>query len=489
MGRQIFFLGFVFFFFLWFSVLVSSYEDNFFNYTHIVNFSNPSSFDLRDYGWISPIKDQGDCGSCTAFTVASLLEARARMDLNDSNYDIDLSEQFILSCSEDISCIGGFKHRALDFVVEEGVVSNYFLDYRGVDVFSYLCENTSVGRLSIPGYYRVSDGVFDTVKHVLVNYGPVAARMYVYEDFKNYTGGVYSYESGDFLFAHSVLLIGYNDSGNYWILKNSWGDEWGEDGFFRLDYKESALFNLSSIQSGIALNEDEDVLDRRRVLSSNFFLFVKETDITSKPSISNLNLPSSVDWFEEFNISFNAYPSSVKFLENVYSGDVFFEGDLSFGGNFSASVYPFELGCIQSESVCDVTFNAVDDAGFSTSKSISLNISYESVESNLEFVKIEGDGFINPGFVLSSNNSVGADIFQYSFDNGSSWWVFQEPVLIDENQDKILYRVVDIFGNTEPYNVAFVDDAPFDIKELDFVNSNNRSNFIRDLFNWFNSLF
>ena len=66
--------------------------------------------------------------------------------------------------------------------------------------------------------------------------GPIVAAFDVYEDFRDYTGGIYEHVWGDYLGGHAVAIVGYNDAENYWIVKNSWGTGWGENGWFRIRY-------------------------------------------------------------------------------------------------------------------------------------------------------------------------------------------------------------------------------------------------------------
>ena len=77
-----------------------------------------------------------------------------------------------------------------------------------------------------------------TIKTALIKYGPLPTAMMVYEDFMHYKTGVYSYTTGKKLGGHAILLVGYNDDGQYFILKNSWDTGWGENGFFRIAYSE-----------------------------------------------------------------------------------------------------------------------------------------------------------------------------------------------------------------------------------------------------------
>lgn len=80
----------------------------------------------------------------------------------------------------------------------------------------------------------------DQIKRALVSHGPVSTTFSVYEDFFYYSDGVYQYTYGELLGDHAVLIVGYDDPGHYFIIKNSWGNDWGESGYFRIGYSELA---------------------------------------------------------------------------------------------------------------------------------------------------------------------------------------------------------------------------------------------------------
>jgi hypothetical protein len=76
------------------------------------------------------------------------------------------------------------------------------------------------------------------IRDALVSYGPLVTTMDVYEDFYSYSSGVYSYTTGAHEGGHAVLIVGYSDAGQYFIVKNSWGAGWGESGYFKIAYSE-----------------------------------------------------------------------------------------------------------------------------------------------------------------------------------------------------------------------------------------------------------
>jgi len=89
----------------------------------------------------------------------------------------------------------------------------------------------------VSGWHSVTSSV-DNIRNALYSYGPVVATMYVYNDFYSYRSGIYSYSTGSYLGAHAVLVVGYDDTNQAFIVKNSWGTGWGEAGFFQIAYTE-----------------------------------------------------------------------------------------------------------------------------------------------------------------------------------------------------------------------------------------------------------
>jgi C1A family cysteine protease len=161
----------------------------------------------------------------------------------------------------------------LDFIKNYGVINESCFPYTsGIDGVeapcSEKCENWEEQRIKAEKYRfaygqvitknGLSAGWDNTrVKLALVNYGPLAAPMFVFEDFLNYTGGVYELDRSkryNLVGFHLVSIVGYQDdpsynSGGYWICKNSWGTEWGENGYFKIKYEDFYNWMYDSITS------------------------------------------------------------------------------------------------------------------------------------------------------------------------------------------------------------------------------------------------
>jgi len=218
----------------------------------------PSALDWRaaNGSFVTAPRNQKKCGSCWAFSMTGALESYSLLKKNTPDTDLDLSEQVMLSCSGAGSCNGG--RLTASFLTRTGLPLESAYPYTATDGS---CASAAAGWQT--GAYKI--GAWGSVpqnlagiKTALVKYGPLPIAMMVYEDFMHYKEGVYSYTTGKKLGGHAVLLVGYNDEGQYFIVKNSWDLGWGEKGFFRIAYSEmdsDVNFGLSTIAYRAAKDE------------------------------------------------------------------------------------------------------------------------------------------------------------------------------------------------------------------------------------------
>ncbi|KAM4628275.1 dipeptidyl peptidase 1-like [Polymixia lowei] len=209
----------------------------------------PEHWDWRDVGgvnFVSPVRNQGSCGSCYSFATMGMLEARIRILTNNSDTPI-LSSQQVLSCSQySQGCKGGFPYLIGKYIQDFGIVDESCFPYTGKD--SPCTTPQTCSRLYTADYSYVGGfygGCSETaMMQELVDNGPISVAFMVYPDFTYYREGIYYHTElreaiNPFqLTSHAVLLVGYghcNVTGqNYWIVKNSWGSHWGDKGFFRI---------------------------------------------------------------------------------------------------------------------------------------------------------------------------------------------------------------------------------------------------------------
>ncbi len=271
---------------------------------------SPGKWDWRDAtyngkqgDWTTPIRGpQLGCGSCWAFAALGVLEAAINIRENNPDLDMDLSEQCVVSCCPSQQgipndCSGGNAIFALqwmagmywlykggskilpdefwelDFLDKNifgGAIPEGVFPYSGTDES---CANKGsewkdeLVRSPFALIFNPSPGSRNLIKALLRLRGPFAASLMVYENFMDYSGGVYQHEGNeandlrvmnrlyqllrffpdlfnqiierlfpDFKGFHQVVVVGYDDNEGYWICKNSWGTGWGEEGWFRIAY-------------------------------------------------------------------------------------------------------------------------------------------------------------------------------------------------------------------------------------------------------------
>ncbi|XP_061575219.1 dipeptidyl peptidase 1 [Cololabis saira] len=209
----------------------------------------PERWDWRTIdgvNFVSPVRNQGSCGSCYSFATMGMLEARIRILTNGSDAPI-LSPQQVVSCSEYAQgCDGGFPYLIGKYVQDFGIVDESCFPYIGKN--SPCGVPQKCGRMYAAEYGYVG-GFYGgcseaAMMQELVKNGPMAVAFEVYSDFMHYKEGIYHHTGladpfNPFeLTNHAVLLVGYGrchmTGQKYWIVKNSWGTGWGEDGYFRI---------------------------------------------------------------------------------------------------------------------------------------------------------------------------------------------------------------------------------------------------------------
>ena len=206
----------------------------------------PDEFDWRNVNginYVTPVKNQASCGSCSAFGTLGSLEAVVQIETSEI-FDCDLSEAQVYFCNGGDCTSGIALSTAVNYIGFVGVADELCLPY----TTSASCEDkASNWRNRVIKASTESTTGTENIKNALLEYGPVVTRFDVYEDFMYYTGGIYELVSGAKEGGHAVTIVGYNDDPGYWICKNSWGTGWGETnpyattsekGYFRIKYGE-----------------------------------------------------------------------------------------------------------------------------------------------------------------------------------------------------------------------------------------------------------
>jgi hypothetical protein len=215
----------------------------------------PSAFSWQDINgtdYVTPIRDQSPAPTCEAFAICAALETKMQYQ-RDEIYNPDLSENHLFFNA------GGTIEKGWVSIVD---AAEYLIDIGVPDEgcfpdphrpFDYPFE-------SLPGWENRTVKITDwswidhnvsTMKQALIEHGPLVICIHFWQDFFYYRRGVYEHHTGQIAGGHVVAIVGYDDSQNCWIVKNSWGTKWGEKGYFRMAYDADMLSDWYGPGSGV----------------------------------------------------------------------------------------------------------------------------------------------------------------------------------------------------------------------------------------------
>lgn len=210
----------------------------------------PAAWDWRSaagQNYVTPVKDQGNCGSCVAFGTCATIEANIRIKAKKPTMAVDLSEAFLLFCGGG-SCNGWGLTAGLDYAKATGVTDEACFPYQDHNMpCGNRCSDWASRLKKILSY--AGRATMDARKAALSTIGPCVAGMAVYNDFFNYKSGIYVKASAASLAGyHCICVVGYDDNQQCWIVKNSWGTGWGDGGFVKIRYNQADLLIDTSWQ-------------------------------------------------------------------------------------------------------------------------------------------------------------------------------------------------------------------------------------------------
>ena len=217
---------------------------NFNPYLVDIKYGAPSSYDWRTRNIVTPVEDQGSCGSCWAFATLGNLES---IYASRKGVLKVFSKQMLIDCdTSDSGCNGGLMEYTYTWIKKNGIMLDEDYPYTGKKS-TCKSDKSKFVDIVITGYFKLgkSSSTYscvdeDEIKEFLYEMGPLAAALNA-NPLQTYTSGVLDVNSTNCPSSginHAVLIVGYGTDPtvglDYWIVKNSWGESWGESGYFRI---------------------------------------------------------------------------------------------------------------------------------------------------------------------------------------------------------------------------------------------------------------
>jgi parallel beta-helix repeat protein len=418
--------------------------------------SLPSYFDWRNVNgsnWMTTVKDQVGCGSCWAFSAVGVTEAVTNIYKNNPNSTFDLSEEYLVSnCSDAGNCCGGQPDKAFEFISYKGIPDEGCMPYAdsscscdsgcsGSCTFNTgsQCSNAQCGdrcsnwqdrltKIDETGHVPSNR---DIIKQYLLDKGPLSASIGIGDAYGGYFDGNGIYRcTNDSEANHAVVITGFNDTGGYWILKNSWGSTWNGDGYFKLGYGECFIENwviyadskvncgdtitgntvlkqdlLNCPGNGITIGADNVVLDCQGHT-------INGTSTGDNYGIDNSNGYSNVTIK---NCVIKGFYMGMEFYSDIESRGT---GEVIINNNVSSSSYSgIRLAYILGKSI--ISGNIVSDSGTIGTGGAGIEVTYSNY--NVLTDNIANNNVRGFAVALSSNNTLINNIV--SNNNNTGIWV------------------------------------------------------------------
>jgi len=196
-----------------------------------VHTQNDDSVDWVAKGAVTGVKNQGQCGSCWAFSTTGSLEGQ---NFIKNKVLTSYSEQELVDCAKtegNQGCSGGLMDYAFEFVEKKGICTEADYAYKAVDG---TCKTCNASLKTISSYVDVKTE--DDLETAVSKVGPISVAVDANIKWQLYDGGIMSKAfCNEKKLDHGVLAVGYDTKEKYWKVKNSWGTSWGEKGYIRLE--------------------------------------------------------------------------------------------------------------------------------------------------------------------------------------------------------------------------------------------------------------
>ncbi|XP_071971184.1 cathepsin K [Engystomops pustulosus] len=210
----------------------------------------PKYIDYRKKGYVTPVQNQGSCGSCWAFSSVGALEGQL---MKKTGKLVSLSPQNLVDCdSDNYGCQGGYMTNAFGYVRDNnGIDSNAYYPYIGQD--EGCLYNPSGKAAGCKGFKEIPKGDEKALKRAVAQVGPVSVGIDAsLPSFHFYSKGVYYDENcNPEDVNHAVLAVGYGNikGTKHWIIKNSWGEQWGRKGYILMAREKKNACGISNLAS------------------------------------------------------------------------------------------------------------------------------------------------------------------------------------------------------------------------------------------------
>lgn len=212
----------------------------------------PEEVDWRSHGAVTDVKDQGHCGSCWAFSTTGSLEGQ---HFRKTGRLVSLSEQNLVDCSAKFGnngCNGGLMDNAFRYIKANGGIDTEQAYPYGADEEQCHFSRSNIGATD-KGFVDVTPGSEDALKAAVATVGPVSVAIDAsHPTFQFYNHGVYNEAECDPQnLDHGVLVVGYGTEGgdDYWLVKNSWSEKWGLEGYIKMSRNKNNQCGIATCAS------------------------------------------------------------------------------------------------------------------------------------------------------------------------------------------------------------------------------------------------
>ncbi|XP_052085050.1 procathepsin L-like [Mytilus californianus] len=217
-------------------------------YLHPNNVKLPDKIDWRQQGYVTPVKDQGLCGSCWSFSSTGALEGQ---HFRKTGKLVSLSEQNLVDCTFKYGnggCNGGFVFKAYQYIKNNnGIDTESSYPYEGRNG-SCRFQKSDVGA-TVTGFTIIKKGDEQALQSAVATVGPISVAIDADHKFQLYKSGVFNEPGCNTTFTdHAVLIVGYGveNGQDYWLVKNSWSDSWGIDGYIKMSRNKNNQCGIAS---------------------------------------------------------------------------------------------------------------------------------------------------------------------------------------------------------------------------------------------------